>query len=526
MRTRHKLVLGLCQTARALCAGGLLAISMLFSGATLAAAGDVDVSFSPSSGGKIFARLAEASGLSNGTMIALHQEGIYFSTFLVGGECGESFSVRSVCVGQFQTSPSGTNLSVTTFGVQGVAKVLTGWFDVSVRSLVVDSARRILVAGSCRSNVGNWQFCVTRLLANGTLDTSYGVAGVVTTDFATTSDDEILDAVMQPDGKLVVAGRCLFGVPASSSDYGLCLARYLSDGTLDNTFDGDGKVLTNVNSGRSDVANSVHLLADGKLLVSGSCTTATATVACVVRYLSNGTPDSAFGSAGVVTLVVGGSGGSDASALQPDRKLLLSVTCPAGFCALRMMADGSLDTGYGVAGLATLAITGTRGAVRLRIQHDGKAIIAGWCDQGATSIDFCVGRLHDSGQLDTSFGSNGQASVSFASGSWQDYLQAITISRDGKILLAGNCEDGAVAQYEACIVRLDGGSSAAQRCTLDLNIDGNTDALGDALILTRVLLGFTGQDVLIGTPNLVAPAAEWTALRDRLFYQCGLLVRP
>ena len=494
---------------------------------TFAAAGDIDLSLSASTGGKLFARLAGTGGYSNGTVLAVQSDGVA-TLYIVAGACNDGTNGLQACVAQYQSNGFGTSLSAANFGAAGVARVLSGWLDVQVRALVIDGARRIIVAGSCRSTTAPnyYQFCLTRLTGSGTIDTTYGTGGIVTTDFATTTWDQIEAATLQPDGKLVVAGGCHYGDPVTSQDGGICLARYLDNGSLDTTFDGDGKVLTNPNVGRLDTANAVHVLSDGKLLVSGTCNDGSAAKACIARYLDDGTSDSGFGTGGVVHLSVGGSTGSGDSTLQPDGKLLLSVGCTAGLCTLRMLADGSVDTEYGAGGLATIPMTGNRSARRVRLQPDGKAIIAGWCDKGVTNIDFCVARLHDSGQLDTSFGTGGQTSVSFASGSWQDYLHAIAITRDGKILLSGNCEDGAAAQYEACMVRLDGGSSAARTCNLDLNFDGNTDAHGDALILARVLLGMTGPAVLAGTPGVVSPSAQWIALRDRLFYRCGLPVSP
>jgi len=491
--------------------------------------GDIDPTFAPSTGGKIFARLAGAAGSSNGTLLAI-QPAFLSPGLLVGGECEDSTNGRRVCLARYLlSSPNGAaGLDVTAFGTSGVASVLSGWFDVSVRSIVVQADLRIVIAGSCRSTGGNWMFCVTRLLSNGALDTSFGGTGVVTTDFATTTDDEINAAALQPDGKLVVAGRCLYGAPPST-DYGFCLARYLTDGSLDASFDGDGKVLTNINAGtgRRDEANQIHLLSDGQMLVSGTCNNGTTTQACVVRYQANGVPDSAFGAAGVVNLTAAGSTGSSASALQPDGKLLLAVGCGTGFCALRMLADGSLDEEYGTAGLAAVTnVAGTRTVSRALLQADGKLLLGGWCDNGTTSVDFCVGRLHDTGQVDIRFGNGGMSSVPFATGAWQDYLHGMLIGRDGKLIVAGNCEDSAFASYEACMTRLELGSLASRNCTLDLNADGRTDAMGDAIILARVLLGLTGAPVLAGTPNAIAPSGQWLTVRDRLFYQCGLPVTP
>src|SRR5581483_1945492 len=79
-----------------------------------------------------------------------------------------------------------------------------------------------------------------RLLSAGALDPTFDGDGTVRTDFGYNLDAAFAVAV-QPDGKVVAAGKR--GTASGPTDF--AVARYNADGSLDTTFDGDGKVFTN-----------------------------------------------------------------------------------------------------------------------------------------------------------------------------------------------------------------------------------------------------------------------------------------
>ena len=105
-------------------------------------------------------------------------------------------------------------------------------------------------------------FALARYNTDGSLDTSFDTDGKVTTDFGAGNTRASAVAV-QPDGKIVAAGE------AHISTFDFALARYNADGSLDTTFDTDGKVTTNFSS-NSDVAAAVALQPDGKIVAAGS----------------------------------------------------------------------------------------------------------------------------------------------------------------------------------------------------------------------------------------------------------------
>src|SRR5690242_6091990 len=103
--------------------------------------------------------------------------------------------------------------------------------------------------------------------AAGDLDTSFGNGGKVTTSFPGSQAAFGFDMAIQPDGKIVVVGEVQSN---SADDFGV--ARYNTDGSLDSTFGITGRITTDF-FGFRDFASAVVIQPDGKILVGGSCKT-------------------------------------------------------------------------------------------------------------------------------------------------------------------------------------------------------------------------------------------------------------
>ena len=245
--------------------------------------------------------------------------------------------------------------------------------------------------------------------------------GGITTRFSSTGDSGARGAVVQPDGKLVVAGSAANG--AASSDF--AVARYNSDGTLDTSFSGDGLVMTNIfgRTASTDWVRGVARQTDGKLVVVGY-TTETGSGSyglAVARYNADGSLDSTFSGDGVATKYDAGGARNmygHAVAIQPDGKVLVAgaINCvdrnTPGYCTLlaRFNSDGSFDAAFDAAVLALQPDTSTLGAAGLVLQGDGKILVAGTRDSGGGE-SFAVARYTADGSRDTSFGTNGLATV-------------------------------------------------------------------------------------------------------------------
>ena len=220
--------------------------------------------------------------------------------------CGEVALARYNTNGSLDTTFDGDGKATTSFGIDRLA---------SARSIVIQPNGKILVAGS--SSLGYSDFALARYNANGSLDTTFDGDGKVTTNFSNgTSRSYGHDLALQPDGKIIVTGNSYDG-SVTSIDF--ALARYNTNGSLDITFDGDGKVTTDFGSNNEEVGWAVNLQPDGKLIVAGYSYGTFA----LARYSSNGLLDTTFDMDGKVTSDFGSNLGGDA-VLQPDGKIVVA----------------------------------------------------------------------------------------------------------------------------------------------------------------------------------------------------------
>src|SRR5262249_39721673 len=148
--------------------------------------------------------------------------------------------------------------------------------------------------------------------SNGTLDNSFDGNGIIWTDFYDGNDDAYA-MIQQPDGKIVLAGTSL---EDDTWNYDFALARYSSEGVLDSSFGTDGKVITDLGNG-GEVVYSLALQQDGKILAAGGSSGNFA----LLRYNTNGILDSTFGNGGQQLTDLGGTDCANSIAIQPDGKI-------------------------------------------------------------------------------------------------------------------------------------------------------------------------------------------------------------
>lgn len=319
------------------------------------------------------------------------------------------------------------------FGQGGVVVTDFGGTDVAA-AVAIQPDGKLVVAG--RSNAGgNTSFALARYHRNnGVLDPTFGNGGLVVTDFGAT--DQAFAVAVQPDGKIVTAGR-------RGSDS--IVARYNQDGTPDAAFGTAGRVITNF--GGTEQALALALYPDGKILIAGRTNNASDFNLALARYQSAGILDPSFGSGGLVTTdFAGGVDRAFALALQPDGKAVVVGDSDADFGLARYNLDGSLDTAFGSGGKVITTFGGTDQASAVAVQGDGKIVVAGQTDTGV-SIDFALARYNPDGSLDAAFGSGGRVTTNFT-GSSDDVASAVALQLDGKIVVAGGTDENfALARY-------------------------------------------------------------------------------
>ena len=268
-----------------------------------------------------------------------------------------------------------------TFGVTAVVTNLTVGRD-SAADMAIQANGKIVVVGR---TVGLPYLALVRYRTDGRLDTTFGGNGIVTTNLAKREDSASAVAI-QPDGKIVVVGTANI----ASVNYVFAIARYERDGTLDAQFGRGGKVGVGFSAGGDDSAADVAIQPDGKVVVVG--TSYVLDEFALARLDPNGSLDTSFDGDGRVTTSVGpgrvGPGGRD-PARREDRRggRVMGALGFKGIDVVRYETDGQVDLAFGNDGVATVELTEGSGgaggmACAVAIQPDGKIVVAG--DAGVT----------------------------------------------------------------------------------------------------------------------------------------------
>jgi uncharacterized delta-60 repeat protein len=323
------------------------------------------------------------------------------------------------------------------FGTGG--KVITYVAGGEISDVAVQPDGKIVAAGDIGGHFG-----LARYNVDGSLDPMFDVDGLVTTPFGPCCDDATAVAI-QSNGKIVAAGF------TSQQDF--ALARYNADGSLDTSFDGDGDGTATTDFGGSDIANGVAIQPDGKIVAAGSTFSGGVLSFALARYNPDGSLDTTFDTDGRVTTDFGLSAVANDVAIQTDGKIVAAGFGPGlQFALVRYNPNGSLDStfdGDGRAGTNFGSASFSSFAQGLAIQSNGKIVVAGEIQKPAW--DFALARFNPDGSLDASFDTDGLVTTDFGS----DFESAndVATQADGKVVAAGFSGsqffgDFALARYE------------------------------------------------------------------------------
>ena len=318
-----------------------------------------------------------------------------------------------------------------TFSDDGKQSADFGGGGSSNGDVVVQGDGKIVVAGSTSAG-GTWDFGLVRYLSNGTPDSTFSGDGKVTTDFGGSADYGLAVA-LQADGKIVVAGY---------SGTSFAVARYDTHGVLDPTFSGDGMVTTSFADPSG--ANAIAVQSDGKIVVAGYSGTSFA----VARYDTHGVLDPTFSGDGMVTTDFPGPATGWAVVVQPDEKIVVAGQEDTSFALARYTSGGILDPTFSGDGLATTDVASgpASGAFALALQSDGMLVAAGRANRPVSlTPEFGLARYRSDGTLDPTFAGDGTVLTDLGG---YDVASAVAIQPDGQILAAGTAAgDFAVVRY-------------------------------------------------------------------------------
>ncbi len=208
----------------------------------------------------------------------------------------------------------------TTFGNGGQVSTDFVGLEDDAFSVLIQPDGKIVAVGSANDPATFYDFAAVRYLSNGAIDTTFGVAGKVSTDFGDQNFDRARSAALQPDGRIVAAG---FAISQNGGVQNFAVARYTSNGVLDTTFSGDGK--NQIDFGDCcQSANKVLLQSDGKIVTVGYANTEDSDSDFLLARLNpRGSLDASFGVGGKVRTSFGDlNGGANGAALQSDGKIV------------------------------------------------------------------------------------------------------------------------------------------------------------------------------------------------------------
>lgn len=323
------------------------------------------------------------------------------------------------------------------FGVEG--KVITD-FDSSneyINTLAIFPDGKILAAG-VYAKIFEVDFAIVRYQTNGSIDKSFGDEGKVITDMG--REAEVASMILQNNSKILVAGNANY---FSYSNYDIALARYETDGSLDNSFSENGKLHDFYDAGAS-IVNDIAVQNDGKILTGGYTFKIydedfEHSLFALARYEPDGSLDSSFGVNGIVNTQFGVNGHINSMVIQKDGKIVAAGTSGGfdedhvDFALARYNLDGSLDTTFGDHGKVTTDFGGNDYGNSVVIQNDGKIIVAGYSFD-YTNTNIVLARYKPDGSLDHSFDGDGMLTTDLGG---FDYGIDLVIQSNGKIVVAG-----------------------------------------------------------------------------------------
>ena len=394
----------------------------------------------------------------------------------------------------------------SSFGSNGKVVKPTGSAGTFDHSLAIQQDGKIIVTGTSFNGINN-DVILVRYKLNGSLDKSFGVNGITVTDLGSGEGGNAV--AVQTDGKILVTGNSVLlryrsnGLPDSSfGAYGkiyipitgncvavqangkilvggnggdcgtpggcVSVARYNTVGSADSSFGTDGIVSIDITDPPEHfghgIATSITILQKGKILLAGNnYDEGPGSGIVIARFTRDGKVDSSFGQIHQNSIF---KEECYSVGIQSNGKILLAGT-GTGYLSIngwdfdlrRLNPDGSFDTNFGTGGIVRTDFNYWDFGKALRIQPDGKILIAGYTSSNNSDYNFALARYKSNGRLDKTFGIKGKVITQLDG---EDYAYSIALQQDGKIVVGGS------SGTKFALVRYDGDTVLLNNNTDDI----------------------------------------------------------
>jgi uncharacterized delta-60 repeat protein len=401
----------------------------------------------------------------------------------------------------------------TSFGTGG--KVVTSINSGADKAyaVAIQTDGKIIVAGMTTNASTGKDFACLRYNTDGTLDSTFGTAGIVTIDVQTGSDDVVYSTVIQSDGKILLAGYSDDG-----SNKNAAIVRLNSTGTLDTTFGTSGKVLTDFITGRADEIKTIKIHSlTGNIVVGGtSSVTSTNSQAVIARYTSSGLLDTTFNTTGKVLLANASGSGTyyyviEDLSVKSNGKISAigwinqqGLQWSANHYGCRLNSNGTMDTSFSTDGLIVTngGFNGDDKSFSMILNSDDSILFSGGGYLSTLEYDYFLG-LYDSA------GSSAVGKALFDYGSLiKDISYGMGIDSTGKIVLAGSnltsvtSSTFGIARVNANYT-VDSTFGTAGKVTTTFGTNTTNEAFDMAIQSDDkiIAVGYTGNDFAIARYN-------------------------
>jgi uncharacterized delta-60 repeat protein len=329
----------------------------------------------------------------------------------------------------------------TAFGERGAVATDFGAADEEALAVRALPDGKILVAGTSIAAGGtaaHGRYAVARYNPDGTPDSGFGDGGQVLAEFINTDYAHASGLLPLPDGRYLIAGMMHYDQPDGSTadpDADVMLTRLNGDGGIDRSFGVDGWAYALFGLAREEALGAV-LQADGKILVHGYQDQGGRNAGFVARFNPDGSVDADFADHGIaLDSSAARNSAIHALALQADGRIVAVGTqgaSPAAQCfATRYLPDGSPDSAFGVAGVAALDSGRDETCRAVAVSPDGKLLLG-----GTSGADMAVYRLNGDGSRDGGFGPGGRRTIRFEDGTSRG--AALALIGPDALLVAGD----------------------------------------------------------------------------------------